>query len=545
MLLKRWLSELRFTRTLAAVLLANLTALVILNAFRLRPAHLLLVYPLALGGFWWGLSKTRVRRARQEIPGWMIAWALAFAAFLTVPRLPYLLEWIPGNVVLAQADDWARLPELVSMTLSERYPLRHFANQDYLLSHYYAALYPMAFFKTLLPVITLKDAIIAGNLLYHLLLAMSLLELSFRFFTSRRSAALFFFLATLFGGFDWLFQAQQLFSHAEFWPHQVLGARREVSSYFTGMYWVVHHFVAFYSLVLAVGVARWLGFRRRAVKTAVLGLLVINAFYSSVFAFLPALLLGRPELLRLLRRTWRTRTLPLLAVVFLVPLFLYTNRVEPQTLALAPVHLGLFAQPLLEVSASFLAYVLLVSVVDLAGIPLLLGALYRRFDRRDRRYFLGAMVFLASTYCVESIGFNNYAMRGMFLPVWVFYYLLAKHAAGLLPRLRRGVVAALGLVLSFGTFREWTHLSYQPLMHSYWYWHIRGREPPPQVTAELRPIYRDLARDRSVRFYAPSSGDLRSMHKYSAEKMLRGVPAEKMLEPERELLRNRQRNWFW
>jgi hypothetical protein len=543
--LKRWLAELRFSRALAAVLLANLAALVILNTLELRPARLLIVYPLALGVSGWLLSRARVRRAPMEISAWLILWALAFVAFLTVPRLPYLLEWIPGSAVLAQGDDWGRLAELVSMTLSDQYPLKHFANQNYLLSHYYTPLYPMAFLKTLIPAITLKDAILAGNLLYHLLLVLSLLEVSGRLFAARRSVVVFFFLCTVFGGFDWLFQTRLPFGHAEIWPRIVFHALREVSSYFTGLYWVVHHFSGFYSVVLAFVFARTLFFRWRAVKPAVLGLLLVNAFYSSPFASAPAVLLGLPELRWLLKRSWRTRVLPLVAAVFLAPLFLYTNRVQKETLFFAPVHLKIVGLPWLDWAASFLLYLLLVPLIDLGGIPLLLLAFWRRFSRSERRYFAGAALVLASTYFVESIGQNNYSMRSTLLPIFVFYYLFAKYAVTVKVGRWRPVLAVLAVVVSVGTLREWAYLTYQPLMHSYWYWRLRDQQPPERAARFMRPFYRDLARDRTTRYYEPRSGDRHSPHKYNAEKMIRDLPVAEMSEQELELLRNPRRYWFW
>jgi hypothetical protein len=545
------LASLRFSRTLAAVLLSNLASLVVLNALELRPFHLLLVYPTALCLFGWLLHRARVRRARINISRWMIAYALAFAAFLTVPRLPYLLEWVPGNVVLAQADDYGRLAELISMTLSDRYPLPHFANQHYLLSHYYTPFYPIALLKTLIPVLTLKDSIVIGNALYHFLLVLSLLELSSRLFSSRRSFILFFFLCTLFGGFDWLLYPRLLFTHAERWPQALFPALREISSYFTGLFWVVHHFTAFYSVVLAFLFVRCLWYRGRAAKPLLLGLLLINAFYSSVFALLPAFLIGFPELWWLLKRTWKTRVLPLLILVFCGPLFLYTHRVQTGTLSITPPVVRFSGQPLLDGPATFAAYLVLVSVIDLAGIPLLLLALFRRFNRKERRYFAASLLFLVSTYFIASIGWNNYCMRGMLLPSLVFYYLFAKYsvAAAAQHGIRwprwRPAVATLAILLSVGTLKEWCFLLYQPLMYSNLYWELQGKPPPSRVTRFLLPVYRELARDRNARYYRPTHRDLHTGFKYNAEKMIQDLPVEQMFGGEKELLRYPRRTWFW
>jgi hypothetical protein len=550
--LKKALADLRFSRALVAVLLANLAALVILNALELKPFHLLFVYPGPLCLFWWFLHRARVRRAQAEIPGWAVAWALALFVFLTVPRLAYLLEWVPGGVVLAQFDDWGRLGELASMTLSDRYPLVHSANENYLYSHYYTPLYPMALVKMLVPALTLKDSIVIASTFYNFLLAMSLLEISSRLFSSRRSFVVFLFLCTLFGGFDWVFYANQLFAHAEHWTREVFSPGvRQISSFFTALFWVVHHTTALYSVVLALLFARILSYRARAAKPLLLGLLLINAFYSSIFTTWLVILLGFPELLWLFKRTWKTRVLPLLILVFCGPFFLYTNRVADRPLSFAPLHIHLLGQPVLDGLITCPAYLTLTSLIDLVGIPFLLLAFWRRFTRKERRYYAGSMLFFLSTYFFDSIGVNNYCMRGMFLPTFVFYYLFAKYSVVVagqwverLPRWRPAL-AVLAVVLSIGTIKEWCWMTYQPLLYSNVYWRFRGKEPPPYVTPYLLPAYRELARDRTIRFYQPAAIDRHSNYKYNAGKLIRDLQPDEMNPSERELLRYPRKSWFW
>ncbi|HYP09089.1 MAG TPA: hypothetical protein VER03_22880 [Bryobacteraceae bacterium] len=530
------LGRLTASRALASVLLANLISLVVLNGLSLRTVDLLIVYPIAFASAAFVLAGAGVRRVQILYPKVTLLWALAFFGCLTVPRAAYLLEWIPGNVVLAQADDYGRLAELVSMTMTERYPLAHFANQDFLLSHYYAALFPMAFLKFAIPPMTLKDAIFAGNLLYHLLFVFSLAELAARWFPAPRAYATFLFLWSFFGGLDWLFYANVLFEHAEHWPRMVFGQIREISSFYTGLYWVVHHFMAFYSVLLILLFATALRFRTQRLKITVLGMLLIGAFYSSVFATFTAFILAPAQIWRLGKRAWRTRAFLWLTPMLLVPLFLYTNRVQKTSMVWAPVHLGTFLAP---VVGSF-AYVVSAVMIDLAGIPVVLFFVRNRFTARERALFWTSIAFLVSTGFIESIGFNNYSMRGMFLPTAVFFYLFARYCSHLV---RRGVMLVVALS-AITVVREVAYLTYQPLMFSSWYWSATGREAPPEAKALLRSEYAALARDRSVRYYVGEPGSKEGMHKYNAGKLVQ-LSVEAMHPAEYELLRNPRRSWFW
>lgn len=541
--LRGLLGGLCFSRALAVIALANVASLVVLNGGSLRATSLRLVYPLALAGFGLWLGRARVRAAAVPVPKGLITMALAFWAVLVSPRLLYLLEWIPGNIVLAQADDAARLAELVSMTLSGSYPLQHFANQQYLLSFYYAALYPMAFFKLAIPVLTLKDTVVLGNALYQLLILLSLVEFTHRTFPAARQARTFLFLCTFFSGLDWLFYAARPFGHAEIWQSDFSSSQRQISSFFTGMYWVIHHFFAFYAVVLAGLLARTLRFRRAVWKPLLLGLLLASAFYSSPWAVIPVLFIAPRKLLWLWKRSWRTRSWLLLAGVFLAPLFLFTNRVESSSVWFAPVRYHLSSLAWLDASLSLAGYLLLVPLVEYWGIPLLLLVFYRRFSPFERRFYWGSLAFYASTFLVESVGTNNYCMRGMFLPTFVMYFLLAKHAS---PKLRPAALrVVIVLLLATGTIREWGLSLHANLAASNLYWQARGKLPPADVAPYLRPPYRDLARDNRVRYYRPDTTDRQSVHKYNAEKMIADTPAGQMILIERELLRNPRRNWLW
>ncbi|MGA2267836.1 MAG: hypothetical protein ABSH44_05130 [Bryobacteraceae bacterium] len=536
------MARLGFSRALCTVALANLTALVVLNALGWKSWCLLLVYPPALVGFGRLLFRAQVRPCPRPVPGILIVMAFAFWILLTSPRLLYLAEWMPATVVLAQADDPARLAELASLTLGGNYPLPHFANQGYLLSFYYAALYPMAFLKLALPFLTLKDVLVLGNAIYHLLILFSLVEFSHRTMPSPARSAVFLFLCTFFAGFDWAFYLGSSSRHIELWHAERFGYARQVSSSFTAMYWVVHHVFALCTLLAAALLARFLRFRRRVWKPLLLSWLLVSALYSSLWTLLPLPLVAARELRWLGRRLWRTGVWPLAVGAAVVPAFLFTRRVDSGSLWLSPVRYAFPGPEWLTIPLSGVTYLLLVSTIDLGCLPLWLLLRCRRFSPPERRWYAGAMAFFATTFVVESVGTNDYCMRGMFLPVVVFFALAARHLV--VPPSNVWLRAGLALVLSLGCWSEWSRRSLAILETSTFYWCIRGQRPPAEVARFLRPRYRELARSGS-RFYSPDEVDRRSVHKYDACKLIVDTPPGDMLVPERQLLRYPKRNWLW
>jgi hypothetical protein len=325
----------------------------------------------------------------------------------------------------------------------------------------------------------------------------------------------------------------------------LFGDLREISSFYTGLYWVIHHVAAFYSVVLIVVFQANLRFRSERTQITVLGMLLIGAFYSSLFASFTALVLGPMQVFRLGRRAWSTGAALWLTPMFLAPLFLYTNRVQKASLAWAPMHLGWFEHATLDGFVSSLSYLSLALVIDFAALPIFLFFNRSAFSPRERVLFWSSIAFFVSTGFVESIGYNNYSMRGMFLPTIVFFYLFARYCtAGISKRATRPVVYVVAALALIGTLREVAYMTYQPLQFSTWYWHATGREMPAQAKAVIRSEYGALARDSSVRYYKPDAEEITNMHKWNAEKLMQ-IPVAQMEPAEYELLRHPRRNWFW
>lgn len=504
------------------MLAGNLLCLAVMNGLRLPAGWVAWVWPAAVAGCWRMLRPERVRRAPFAMPRaarWICGLALVL---LTVPRLSYVAEWMPGAAVLAQADDYGRLAELVSMTQSARYPLEHPANQELLLSHYYTALYPMAWLKAAMPVVTLKDAIVLGNLLYHALMLGALLECAPRLVRRRRGALLLVFLMTLFGGFDMVLGRAIPFEHTEQWARARMGRLRELSSFYTAMYWTVHHAAALWALVLSYVLAREARYRHGWRKTLALGWLLVSAAAASAFVALTAPLVAWKELWLAARRAARHPAVLAVCIAGAwAPAWLMLRRVDPHGFRWHPPEWNLAA------------YVLAVCLIDLAGIPLWVAARWKRLTGEERRWAAGFGVFVALTWGLESAGYNNFMMRGGLAPTACVMVVAARRGVP------RWLLVAM-LATAATTVRESATLTYWGLENSNWYWAARGKAVPEHVAVRLRAAYPRVARDQAVRYYEPDAGDRKGMDKYNAERMVKGLRREEMVAAEREIARYRE-----
>jgi hypothetical protein len=444
-----------FTKLLTAVLLANVVALLAANLFLLPTVQLALVYPLCLLAALAVLRATNWKRGRKLATWPMFFYATGFALLVAALRLPYCADWLDPHAVGVYWDDYARVPELVSMTQSEHFPLRFFANQEFLFSFYYCALMPMAWLKIAIPVLTLKNCVFLGVAAYLFLMVYSILELSSYFFKNRASVWLMLLLSTGFGGLDWLLDAGLLSTplvapHGA-WPRALFQANAQISSFFTALLWTTHHAIGFYSCVLAAALLRWSRAPRRWIKILLAGLLLIGAFYSSIFAAFPALLVLLFNL-RICARVIREHpyVIALLALLFCVPLYLLVGKHPAQAFTFAAFQLPVSNSFLANKLAGFPLWLGLVSLVNLGGTPLLCLWLHKRFSPWDRALHLASLLFFLSTYVVAFSGFNNYSMRGMLLPAFLYFYLVAKYGADLS---KRGIARWAGaLVLGLGLF---------------------------------------------------------------------------------------------
>lgn len=544
-LLGNALLHLFFSKTLAVILIANLFIISFCNALGTPVVYLRFVYPASICAAYWLISKTWVKRSDLAVSWGMVGWIAVFWFLITLLRIPYVLEWIPGNTVIVQWDDMQRLSGLISMTMSDEFPLKHFANQKYFYSYYYASMIPLAYLKLVLPFITLKDALCVGNSVYYILILLSFLEVLNILCPKRETLWAMIFLFTAFGGFDWLVDSaisgNRLISHHEWWQRMnILHGDAQISSFFTVMFWAMPHMLGFYACLLAYIFLSKVRFAHKTTKSLVVGLLLISGFYCSVFSILSVPLYAIVEYKMVTKRFLNIRVLPVLLVILLLPIQLFLNK--PSSIGFIPAsfRLDFTGDFLLDKLFSLPFWFIIVSLVEFSFIPILLVMVFDKITLKEKKYYIAAMIFYVSTYFVSFTNFNNYSNRGMILPTFIFYFLFSKYVLSfkfirniwLSPFRRVTVLMPLLALLSIGTIIEYSaqgimSMSCMSIACNYF-----GLNPCYHSSIDYRKTARDTSSKYLVRPYYDNSMDI-----YNAEKMVLDTPLEKMYYAELEQLR--------
>lgn len=527
------------TRILASIIITNFASLVILNLFEMKTHNIFGIYVIFGSIIYYILNRCRVKRISLKPDKYTRIMAILTLVALTIPRIPYIIDWLPHTTVLVIADDYARLAELVSMTLSDRYPLRHPANDQYLLSFYYAALYPMVVLKTIFPVITLKNSIFIGCLIYNILILGSLMEIARLLFDNQRSMNIFFFLCTLFGGFDY---------GVEWWQNLIFSANTQLSSFYTGIFWTVHHFIGFYAIIIAYIVLHRTSFRRRAYKYGIVALLLAGAFYSSPFSFAP-LLFFLPHHRTIVLKILRSSVFWLVCLAGIVPLYVFMNKLTGQTFVPSTFRLVITHQFIIDKLLSLPIYVLIVPIIELAAIPLVLYLVLHRMRLIEKKYYISSWIYFLVTYIIAYSGYNNISMRGMFLPTFLWFFLFAKYNKYLISerliisfytqRAKRLIIITLAISLANPLYSQFILLK-ETLANTSLTYAILGEQAP----AFIKPVYGEMAHNRQLLMYTPDSTDRNTNYKYNAEKFINPIPIDEMQEWEREILRLPREGFF-
>jgi hypothetical protein len=537
------LSNLPFSRAFTAIVIANFLTLAAMNLLGLPVYMAVYVFAGSLLAGMHLLSFLHPRRARARLDRTSLWIAIGALVLLTVPRLVYALQWLPHTEVRVIGDDYAHLAELAAMTLSPGYPLRSPASPDFLFSFYYASFYPPAVLFMAVPFLTLKDALIAGNFLYHLLILFSIVEVSHLFFRQAAQIRWLVFLMTFFSGLDWLAKPLQLTTTYEWWQKDIFRANTQISSFYTGMYWTIHHVVGFWALVMC---AVWLFYayerwgRRGWRKPLAVALLAAGAFYSSPFVVLPLPFFAVLHWRVIWRRVVWTWPFAYAAVLGTIPLFLFLHRQAESALEPSTFRLQVTGDFWLDKLISLPVFLVVAPIVEFAAIPFLLLLVLRTMTRLDRWYFLMTVPFFLLIYLAAFSNTGNFSMRGIFLPTFVLFYLFAKYAPTLGsvmgdgPRWARA--ATIGLFIaatSIGAFKMGGAMLRIGWLNTSVPYRMAGVPPPKELTYP----YRDLVFDRSVTTYTPGDADRKGRAKYNVEKLMEGVPLQDMSLWERELMR--------
>lgn len=545
------LQSLMFTRLFAAVIIANVLTLAVCNLIEPKVYLTAFFYGISLAVALSLLQSVSFKRTEFKISKWMVLLITVFWVVVSAPRGLYLMEWIPipGNVVLLSWDDYAHVAELVSMTASDTYPLKHPSNDNYLLSFYYASFYPIAVIKMLAFFLTIKDALFFGLAFCNLLFAFSLLEIINLLLPSRRSMRVMLFFCIVFGGLDYIFgilaDKAVIASHERWQEAACFHGNNKIYSFYFGLQWAPHHIMAFYTCIVAFVLFRFARFARNWLKAASCGLLLISSFYSSVFSFMPAILYIIVEWRTILPR-YRNPALTLALLTLLAtPLFIYTGKLTSVGFVPATFRFDISGNVIIDKLLTFPLWIVFISVVELGGLPLLSLFSFRRFTQLEKRYYIASIFFFLSTYVIAFSGANNYSFAGMLLPTFVLFFLFAKYwphsltAIGITLKQRTVLLTAVIFLLSIGNILSFSSNIVHGLGGSSLAWKMIKRSIPPPSVLKDRSFdrdYRKLARDRS--FQGFSHGETYNHEQaYNAEKFLRNIPTKDMEVWEMELLR--------
>ena len=532
-----------FTKVLLSVLLANYFSFVLFYVLEIpvsiSPVAYLAIFITTLFGIW----KVRFRKTNFPVDTASLIFLGLALLLLTVPRLTYLIDWLPDNTTLTHSDDYARMLEIFAMTGNSNYPLMSPSNAGFPFSFYYSTLYPFSLIKLSLPFMTIKESISIGNLFYHILVLFSLYEIARLILRDSRKVRPFVFLCTLYGGLDWLASGQifSLFGHFEWWQTQLSG-NTQVSSIYTGLFWTIHHFLGAYSIVVAYAILFYShSFKETSRKIALVLIIFTSAFYASPFAFMsiPLFVFIHREIAWKAIRSWYSLPILLFAVV---PLPIFLNKFSQQSFIWSTFRLQITDNFYVDKILSLPLYVTLVPLVELLAIPIILLVIWKWINRVQRQYVAASWLFFVATYFIAYSGANNFAMRGMLVPTLVFFFVFAQHwpqieqsMKALIGKVFKPALIILFLLSCIGTFKEFSGLSKNAVFNSQLLRGYLGLPIPEYLTAPVYAVATNREVDAVEFDYA--SDQLRRHHIYDFEKFISNLEFDKMENWERELLR--------
>lgn len=491
----------QFSRILATILIANFLCLVVLNLFEMKVYNTVFVYLFSVLVIYHIVQAIQFRKVPITIDNCCLTFVFSVLLLLLLSRLTYLTDLIPKNTVLVIGDDYARLAELISMTKSESYPIKHPSNQTYLLSFYYTSLFPLAVVKLLFPILSLKNVIALGNFFYQGLFLLSLFEVSHCLLSNYIERRLLIFFCTLFGGFEWLTSPTLFWGHFEWWQELSFHGNTQISSFFSGLFWTFHHFIAFYACVLMFVFLFYTIKKSNHTKIVLVLLLAASAFYSSPFGVISV-----PLFILIHRRVvWNkiccSRVFPFFIIMLLIPAFIFVGKLPSQRFVMSTFHVAFTGNCIYDKILSIPIFFFIVPIIEFAGIPLLLLLMWNKLSRISRQYLLASLSFLFLTYVIAFSGDNNLCMRGMFLPSFVFFILFSKHYAIAFIWSKenklfkyfspRPIIWILACILSIGTLKEFTTQLLYALENTRVVYTLMGKQPPSRLTTMVYQLARD------------------------------------------------------
>jgi len=371
---------------------------------------------------------------------------------------------MPGISVMTHSDDYGRVFQILAMVLDGSYPLKSPSNANYPFSFYYASLYPYATIKLLFKGLTIKSILGWFTIIYYALLLFSILEIAKGMLRDKIKTRWLIFFVTLFGGLDWIGSGKifSLYGHFEWWQESLFNANTQISSFYTAIFWTPHHFLSAYCSILAFF---FMFYSRsgysKSLKFFIVAALLSASFYSSPFAFFPTILFLLTHFKLLLRLLKNYVTL---AIIFfsIPPLELFIGKYPSEHFTLSTFAITISKNTLIDKIISFPIFITVVPFVELAAVPLIILFFWSLLSIRERLYIWAAWLYFLITYIVAYSGFNNFSMRGMLVPSFVFFFIFARNSQEIFNKLKKNIgekyyaplIFLLVTLYSIGTFKE-------------------------------------------------------------------------------------------
>jgi len=427
---------------------ANILSMSVMSFFETEVSLLPVVYLLCLF-----MSFFLVKRSKIDFPvitrkhHWM---ALAFGFFLTLPRLPYLLEPILGYSVGAACwDDWWHIQEFASIIYSGNFPPKEtFTNNKFLSFYYSSLMLGSALFSSSL-FVTVKQAIFISYLVYNVLFSyMVFYAANIIYVGSSRQRNFFILLVVFYGGFDFFYgitffiyeliaSGEIVFKHAEWWAH-AFGLHVQFPSFFTLALWVPHHLMS--AAALFFGIYCLLKNQVSLTSAVIAGISFAFALFSSVFVTIGAL----PVVLYFMfsYRVARANVMLCAAtggIVSVPVIWMYLGR-GGDGFVMFVSGIAVFER------YRILGFMVFLLIMLLEFLPIVYG-IVSRYSRGlgGSGLFFAAFAVMLSTFFVSYHGTGNYAMRASIVPMLVMVYLAVPAVVGALELSQSKFIAVLAL----------------------------------------------------------------------------------------------------
>jgi len=432
-----------------ALACADIASMIAMNVARLHIAVLPFVFAAFFIAFAMIVRSTvpAPRNApalpRRDIMA-LVLMAIFFSTFCALARISYIIDPFFNKLApVVCSDDLWHVQEISSLVNSDRYPaVSSFAPGKYLSFYYAAWMFPSALYKAA-SFLTIKAAFGLSLFVYTFAVVLTLCHLSIQTARSTKHIVFGLFLVGLYSGLEPFYPFQ---SHS--WMRR-FGFAVQFSNFPVLILWVMHHLLAAVALVTVLYLLRQSEVKNWWLFAVVAPLLVVFAFYSSVFVSLSAL----PLLLFVWVKAFRSSHFHALAfaatctVLTFSILWLYLGRssgfiVMHHGAHLGSRHFGLFG--------GFIIFVVLIAVNFAPHVWASLRMLHRSSSLEDKILAIYCLLYLISTYFIGFPGANNYAMRGAILPVMLLGWTAAKYLAELKVRPVLCVLAFMTCLASLG-----------------------------------------------------------------------------------------------